>query len=246
MPTARPFRVRRSSFAGPMQPREARGGRTDAVRAVVVVGGDADAQDVEQLSGAELVIAADGGARFLEACGRRPNVLVGDLDSVDAELVERLEADGVEVERHPVDKDATDAELAIERALAAGATRITVIGAFAGKRLDHELGNMLLLADAGLARRTEDLRMVRSGTIARAVHGPGSLELEADAGGRVGLLPVGGEATGVTTRGLRFALDAETLHLGRTRGLANEVVSVPASVSLESGVLLVVESTDRE
>jgi thiamine pyrophosphokinase len=246
MPTARPFRVRRSSFAGPMQPREARGGRTDAVRAVVVVGGDADAQDVEQLAGAELVIAADGGARFLEACGRRPNVLVGDLDSVDAELVERLEADGVEVERHPVDKDATDAELAIERALAAGATRITVIGAFAGKRLDHELGNLLLLADAGLARRTEDLRMVRSGTIARAVHGPGSLELEADAGGRVGLLPVGGEATGVTTRGLRFALDAETLHLGRTRGLANEVVSVPASVSLESGVLLVVESTDRE
>jgi thiamine pyrophosphokinase len=229
-----------------MQPREARGGRTDAVRAVVVVGGDADAQDAEQLSGAALVIAADGGARFLESRGRRPNVLVGDLDSVDAELVERLEADGVEVERHPVDKDATDAELAIKRALAAGATRITVIGAFAGKRLDHELGNLLLLADAGLARRTKDLRMVRSGTIARAVHGPGSLVLEADAGGRVGLLPVGGDAIGVTTRGLRFALDAETLHLGRTRGLANEVVSVPASVSLESGVLLVVESTDRE
>jgi thiamine pyrophosphokinase len=50
----------------------------------------------------------------------------------------------------------------------------------------------------------------------------------------------------VTTRGLRFALDAATLRLGRTRGLANEVVSVPASVALESGVLLVIESTDRE
>jgi thiamine pyrophosphokinase len=229
-----------------MQPRDLRGWRTDAVKAVVVVGGDADARDAEQLHGAELVIAADGGARFLEASGRRPDVLVGDLDSVDAELVERLEADGVDVERHPVDKDATDAELAIERALASGATRITVIGAFAGKRLDHQLGNLLLLADAGLARRTEDLRMVRSGTTARAVHGPGSLGLEAGAGDRVGLLPVGGDAIGVTTRGLRFALDAATLGLGRTRGLANEVVLVPASVSIEAGVLLVVESTDRE
>jgi thiamine pyrophosphokinase len=226
--------------------RNVRGRRTDEVRAVVVVGGDADRRDAVQLRGAELVIAADGGAHFLEACGRRPDVLVGDLDSVDPDLAERLEGDGVAVERHPVDKDATDAELAIERALAGGASRITVIGAFAGERLDHELGNLLLLADAGLARRTEDLRMVRSGTMARAVHGPGSLDLEADVDGRVGLLPVGGDAEGVTTRGLRFALDAATLRLGRTRGLANEVVSVPASVALESGVLLVIESTDRE
>lgn len=215
------------------------------MQAIVVVGGDADERDADQLRGADLVIAADGGARFLESYGLRPDVLVGDLDSVDAELAGRLAADGVTVERHPVDKDATDAELAIERAIAAQATRITVIGAFAGKRLDHELGNLLLLADADLAGRVDDLRMVRSGTVARAVHGPASLDLEAGLGARVGLLPVGGDASGVTTRGLRFALDAATLHLGRTRGLANEVASVPASVSLESGVLLVVESTDR-
>jgi thiamine pyrophosphokinase len=227
-----------------MQPRDVRGRRTDGVRAVVVAGGEADEGDAEQLQDADLVIAADGGARYLESRGRRPDVLVGDLDSVDAELVRRLTSGGVAIERHPVDKDATDAELAIERAVAAGATRITVIGALAGARLDHELGNLLLLADARLASRVEDLRMVRGRTLARAVRGPGRLAIEAAEGARVGLLPVGGDAAGVTTSGLRFRLEGATLRLGRTRGLANEVVDVPASVSLEAGVLLVVESTD--
>ena len=216
------------------------------MRAVVVAGGDADARDAELLRDADLVVAADGGAGFLDSHGRRPDVIVGDLDSVDAELVRRLAANGVAMDRHPVDKDATDAELAIERALAAGATRITVIGAFAGKRLDHELGNLLLLADAELAGRVDDLRMVRSGTVARAVHGPGSIALEAPPGSLVSLLPVSGDATGVDTSGLRYALRGETLRLGRSRGLANEVVSAPASVSLQAGVLLVIESTDRE
>lgn len=215
------------------------------MKAVVVVGGDADERDAEQLRDADLVVAADGGATFLDSHGRRPDVLVGDFDSVDAELVRRLETDGVVVERHPVDKDATDAELAIERAVGAGATRVTVIGAFAGTRLDHELGNVLLLADHELASRVEDLRMVRSGTVARALRGPGSLFVDAPAGARVGLLPVGGDARGVTTIGLRFALDGETLRLGRSRGLANEVTAVPASVSLQAGVLLVIESTDN-
>jgi thiamine pyrophosphokinase len=229
-----------------MRPRNRRGRRTEGVRAVVVAGGEVDESDAEHLNAADLVIAADGGARFLESQGRRPDILVGDLDSIDAALVQRLATDGVTLERHPADKDATDAELAIERAIAAGAKRISVIGAIAGTRLDHELGNLLLLADVELAGRVEDLRMVRSGTLVRALHGPARLEIEVPPGARVGLLPVGGDATGVQTRGLRFALDGESLRFGRSRGLANEVVSTPASVSLKAGVLLVIESTDKE
>lgn len=64
--------------------------------------------------------------------------------------------------------------------------------------------------------------------------------------GRVGdlvtLLPIGGDARGVTTGGLRWALDRALLRMGRSRGLSNEVASVPASVGLEEGVLLVVET----
>jgi thiamine pyrophosphokinase len=212
------------------------------MQAVIVVAGDADPRDAERLADADLVIAADGGARFLESVGRRPDVLVGDLDSTDATLVERLAQAGVAVERHPAAKDATDAELAIERAVAAGARRITVIGAFAGERVDHELANLLLLTDRAWAEATDDFRLVRGATTVRALHGPGRLEMEAGTGGTVSLLPLGGDALGITTAGLRFPLTAEALRLGRSRGLSNEVVEAPASVELVAGVLLVVES----
>lgn len=219
------------------------------MQAVIVVGGEADPLDAGRLANAELVIAADGGARFLESVGHRPDVLVGDLDSVDAALVARLMQAGVAVEGHPAAKDATDAELAIDRAVAAGARRITVIGAFAGERVDHELANLLLLTDRAWAWETDDFRMVRGRTSVRALHGPGRLEIEAGAGATVSLLPLGGDAVGVTTAGLRFPLVGEALRLGRSRGVSNEVVEVPASVVLEAGVLLVVESeteTDTE
>ena len=59
------------------------------------------------------------------------------------------------------------------------------------------------------------------------------------------LLPLGGDAYGVTTQGLRWSLDAATLAVGRSRGLSNEVTARPASVSLEQGTLIVIE-TARE
>jgi thiamine pyrophosphokinase len=212
------------------------------MRAVVVAGGDADPRDAELIGDADLVIAADGGAAFLDSVGRLPDLLVGDMDSADEALVERLAAAGVVVDRHPAAKDATDAELALDRAAAAGARQITVIGAFAGERLDHELANLLLLVDPSWARALDDLRMVRGATLARAVHGPGEMALESQVGGTVSLLPVGGDAGGVRTNGLQFPLRGETLGLGRSRGLSNVVVSRPASVSLDTGVLLVIET----
>lgn len=215
------------------------------MKAVVVAGGEAVPGDAALLRDADLVIAADGGAAFLDSLGRVPDLLIGDLDSADSTLVERLIAAGVAVERHPAAKDATDAELAIDRALSSGARRVTVIGAFAGDRLDHELANLLLLADPAWASRLEELRMVRGGTLARAVHGPGQLALEAGEGDTVSLLPVGGDARGVRTGGLEYPLEGETLGMGRSRGLSNVVVRPPASVALEAGVLLVIE-TARE
>lgn len=209
------------------------------MRAVIVAGGDLDPADAALLRGAELVVAADGGAGSLERLGVRPHLVVGDLDSADAASVARLEATGTRVERHPVDKAASDAELAIERALGAGPSEVVVLGLLGGLRLDHELAALLLLADPAL--RGRNVRAVRGGTTVRAVHGDGRLELAGRPGDIVTLLPVAGDARGVRTTGLRWTLDGETLRLGRSRGLSNEVVAPPASVQLAAGVLLVVE-----
>jgi thiamine pyrophosphokinase len=214
------------------------------VKAVVVADGEPDARDTDHVADADLVVAADGGARWLEAIGVRPDLLIGDLDSVDPDLIVRLAADGVTVERHPVDKDASDAELALDRATASGADEVVVLGALGGERLDHELANLLLLADPSWQVR--NLRVVRGGTVVRAVHGGEALSLLGAIGDLVSLLPIGGEAEGVRTVGLRFPLSGESLRLGPSRGLSNVVVDQPASVSLERGTLLVVETATEE
>ena len=212
------------------------------MKAVVVAGGVADPQDAALLADAQLVLAADSGAAWLASVGSRPDRLVGDLDSIDAALLATLEREGVPAERHAVEKDETDAELALERAVELGADAVTMLAAMGGTRLDHELANVLLVADPRWVGRLRDLRIVRGGTLLRPLHGGGELPIEGGEGCIVTLLPLGGDATGVRTRGLRYPLRAETLRFGRSRGLSNVVEEAPASVSLEAGVLLVIET----
>lgn len=212
----------------------------EPMHVVVVSSARLDASDGVLLQQADLVIAANGGAESLDRIGRQPDLVVGDLDSTDASLMRRLEAAGVRIERHAADKEASDTELAVEAANAAGATSVVMVGAIGGQRLDHELANLLLMCDPGLAGR--DLRAVRGGTCVRALHAGGRLVLAGSVGDLVSLLPVGGDAHGVTTDGLRWPLAAATLRLGRSRGLSNEVVAPSASVRLGEGTLLVIET----
>jgi thiamine pyrophosphokinase len=205
----------------------------------VVASGDLAADDVRWLDRAELVIAADGGAATLERIGRRPDRLVGDLDSVDASLVARLTDAGVPIDRHPKDKDATDTELALHDAVTGGATEIVLLGALGGDRLDHELANLLLLADPETARLT--VRIVHGPTTVRVLHA-GSLALEGRVADLVSLLPIDRDAVGVTTEGLRWPLDGATLRIGRSRGISNEIVTAPASIEVRDGTLLVIET----
>ena len=207
---------------------------------VVIASGAMAARDARWLDAADQVIAADGGAVSLEALGRRPDRLIGDLDSTDAELVARLEARGVPIARHPADKEATDTELALAAAVDAGASEVVILGAIGGERLDHELANLLLLADPRLDG--VDARIVRGPTTARLLRGGGSTRLAGAPGDVVSLLPIGGDASGVTTEGLRWPLAGATLRLGASRGISNEISTRPASVSLERGLLLVLET----
>ena len=213
------------------------------MRFTVMASGDLADGDERWLDDAT-VIAADGGAVSLDRLGRAPDRLVGDLDSIPEELLSRLIGADVVIERHPADKEASDTELAIETALVAGATQIVLLGATGGPRLDHELANVLLLADPALAGR--DVRIVHGPTTLRVLHDGGRLTLDGVAGDLVTLLPVGGDATGVGIDGVRWPLAGATLNVGRSRGLSNEVTIPPASVSLERGTLLVVEHRTGE
>jgi thiamine pyrophosphokinase len=203
------------------------------VRAVVVAHGEVDPADAAHVRGADLVIAADGGSEHLRRWGIAPHVVIGDLDSLAPDG-----AHGARVERYPREKDRTDTELAVDRAIASGADEIVILGALGGPRVDHALANALLLAQPrGQAR----ISIVRGPMRMRIVRAGERLGIEAEEGEIVTLLPVGGDARGVRTEGLRYALRGETLRFGSSRGVSNEVSAAAAAVSLEEGALLVVE-----
>lgn len=207
------------------------------MKAVIVAHGEALPADRDHALGAELLIAADGGALQCARWALVPQLLIGDLDSIGEAAADALRRAGVRVERHPVDKDESDTELALHAALAAGATEIVLLAAFGGDRLDHELANLLLLADVRLGGRA---RAVRGGTTVRAIHAGTAGALQGAPGDLVTLLPLG-EVTGVITAGLRFPLRGETLRAGAVRGLSNVIEQEGASVALSSGVLITIE-----
>lgn len=205
------------------------------MRAVVVAHGDVEERDAAYARAAELVIAADGGSAHLARWGVTPDVVVGDLDSLAG-----APPAAARVERWPREKDKSDTQLGVERALASGADEVVVLGALGGPRVDHALANVLLLAlDGGSPGR---VRIVRGALSMRVVVGGERAILGGAAGDLVTLLALRGDAEGIETSGLRYPLHGETLALGSSRGISNEIVSGGASVGLRSGSLLVIES----
>jgi thiamine pyrophosphokinase len=209
------------------------------MRAVVVAHGDVLPSDRAVIGAQDYVVAADGGALALEQWKLLPHLVVGDMDSLGDAGVERMARKGIPVAKFPAAKEESDLELAVAQAIAAGATEIVLLGALGGDRLDHETANLLLLADPGY----DGVRIeARRGTLRiRAIRGEGSLSV-GPVEAIVTLLPVNGDAEGVTTEGLRFPLRDETLRFGRARGLSNEVDSLPAKVTVRKGSLLVFET----
>ena len=184
----------------------------------------------------DAVIAADSGVRHALALGLHVDLVVGDLDSVDEAELAAVVANGARVERHPVDKDATDLELALVAAHELGSERTIVVG-IDGGRLDHFLANLLVLAAPALTGMAIEawvggarLTVVRDDVV-----------LEGEPGDLLTLLPLGGPATGVRTDGLRYPLDDETLEPGTTRGVSNVLQAASVKVSVGDGVVLAVQ-----
>jgi len=206
----------------------------------VVAHGDVLPSDRAVIDAEDYVVAADGGAFALERWKILPHLVVGDMDSLGEAGVERMARKGIPVAKFSAAKDESDLELAVAQAIEVGATEIVLLGALGGDRLDHETANLLLLADPGYDSVRLEAR--RGALRIRPVRGAGSLSLAGPVGALVTLLPVNGNADGVTTQGLRFPLRDETLRFGRARGLSNEVASLPATVTVRNGSLLVFET----
>jgi thiamine pyrophosphokinase len=150
-------------------------------------------------------------------------------------------ASGTAVESHPPDKDATDLELALDAAVARGATTVTVVGGHGG-RVDHFLANVLLLGHERYAAITLDAWI---GT-AHVVVIRDDVTLSGAVGSLCTLLAVGGPASGVTTHRLRYPLSDATLLPGSTWGVSNVLLEPTARVTVASGTLLSIQPNALE
>jgi thiamine pyrophosphokinase len=194
--------------------------------------------------GLGLAVGADGGSRAAQALGLTLDVVVGDGDSLAAGELDSLRAAGVEIEAWPTAKDASDLELAVDRALRADPRRIVLLGAFGGGRLDHLLANVWLLGLPAL--QGHDVMALDATTRVRLLTGPGGAELSGRPGDLVTLIPFGDEAVGVTTEGLAYPLRDEPLPVGPSRGLSNVRSEPKAVVSVRAGRLLIIETHVEE
>lgn len=183
----------------------------------------------EALEEKDYILAADGGYAHTQALGLVPHGILGDFDSLG------YVPEGATV--FPVEKDDTDAMLAVRHGLEQGFRRFVIYGGMDGPRLDHTVANLqtlCFLADHGAAGW-----LVGNTQVATVVKN-GSLEFSAQARGGISVFCLGAPARGVTIRGLQYGLENGTLCPGFPLGVSNHFAGAPAQIRVEDGTLLVI------
>lgn len=200
---------------------------------LIFAGGDSPLESLsEELPDADLIIAADSGYDVAVESGHAVDVLVGDMDSIESEVV----PGHVVVERHPAEKDATDLELALARVVDDEPQRIVVVGG-AGGRVDHELAAAALLC-SDRWDRIDEIDWVTDRGWSYVIRG--RRIIHGDVGAIISLIPMGGSVYGVNTKGLRWNLSNADMYPGTTWGVSNEFTSPVADIRVDSGCLLAV------
>ena len=213
---------------------------------VVVIGGGPLSQRAIELArefvdAGATVIAADSGLDHAVAAQLSPTLLVGDLDSISASGRMWAYAHGVEVDEFPTDKDFTDTEIALERAVhTAGTGALLLVGGLdpTDPRLDHVLGTIAALGSPTLASLVS-IRAVLGTDEFQVVHAPHTAAVDVEAGQTFSLLALHGDADGVTLTGARWPLTHATLRSTRALGVSN-VADSTVTLSVGSGIVTVV------
>ena len=175
-----------------------------------------------------VIIAADGGLRHTEALGLTPDVILGDFDSLGY-VPQKANV-------FPVEKDDTDAMLAVRKGLEMGCDRFVLYGALEGPRLDHTVANFQTLQF--LADRGAQGFLVGKDTVVTVIKNS-SLTLPAVKEGIVSVFCMGKDAYGVTVEGLQYGLEKGTLTAGFPLGVSNHFAGKEAEISVEDGSLLI-------
>ena len=183
----------------------------------------------------DMIIAADKGYEKALSLGLKPDLTVGDFDSLgetpDAEDVIAL----------PVRKDMTDVGYAVEQGFERGYTEFVIYGAVGGM-LDHTFANVAIAHD--IALRGGRAMWIGDEFCLTVLHND-KIEFDARHDGRVSVFALGGTARGVTTRGLDYEVEDQTIACSSHIGVSNAFVGQQAAISVADGDLLIVWQTEN-
>ncbi len=191
---------------------------------------------IDEAEASDVVLCADGGLEHAAKCGIIPDYMIGDFDSVSKKTLEGFKEKGVKEIAYTPEKDYTDTEICVEKAIELGAKEIC-IAAGIGSRLDHSLGNLGLL-HIMLSRGINGYIMSDNCKIFICCNN--QITLSGEAGDIVSIIPYGGDAEGITLKGLKYPLNNASIPLGRPIGVSNVMAQNKCSISVNSGELIII------
>ena len=197
---------------------------------------------VKQLiTGKDFIVSADGGLRYIRSLNLIPKLIVGDLDSINHDDIDFLNENNIEIIKFPKDKDQTDLELALRELVKRDYTDILVIGALGG-RIDQTLANLGLI----LSISNDDIRVDFDDGREHIMLIRNRQLLSGKKGDTVSLIPMCSPVKGITTRGLKYPLNNESLLPDQTRGISNVMVGEIAEIKITSGTVLCIHTRTKD
>jgi len=211
------------------------------MKVIIISGGNPPSKEllINEIAEDTFLIGADSGANCLFDYNVKPDLLVGDFDSIDKKVLDYFKENNCIIDIYPTEKDFTDTEIAVERALRMKPNEIVLLGC-TGSRVDHLLGNIGMLkiclengVDACIMDENNYIRLINAST-----------SLKGTVGQIFSLQSYGDEIIGLTIEGAKYPLNNYNLKIGQSITISNEFLSPEVQLNFKSGMLMIILSTD--
>lgn len=183
--------------------------------------------------GDTFLVSIDSGANILHFLEITPQLAIGDFDSISFEAFDWLKQKNVEIITHPSDKDKTDLELSLEYLTEKNYLNATIYAALGG-RIDHVLGNLLLLARDDFQKVQFTIR--DTNTVIYPLRAAEIQTIRGNAGDFFSIIPLSEKISGLAIKGVRWPLQKVTVKFGSTHTISNEFLGSEITVSIDQGV----------
>lgn len=211
------------------------------MRALIVSGGNPPSRKLlfSYLKKGDFVVGVDKGCDALYKYKIMPDIILGDFDSANKDVIEYFILNNVKNLKFNFDKDYTDTDLGYRKAIENGADEILLFGA-TGTRMDHFLGNLGILLKS--LKDNIKMKIIDDNNIMYLIDKPA--RISGENGQTISFHAISEMVKNLSIKGARYKLDNYDMSLLEPRAICNEFIDNDIEISFDSGVILVILPTD--